>query len=80
MFGVHLGYLSLKFFFFMNKEKYIKRKEAHQRSTPKYTGSIERREKRTLNQGLTNLQNLQRKGDKSQKNPYIPGPQITKEK
>ena len=46
----------------MNKEKYIKRKEAHQGSTPKYIGSIQKREKRTLNKGLTNLQNLQRKG------------------
>ena len=53
----------------MNKEKYIERKEAPQGSTQENTGSIQRREKRTLKQGLTNLQNLQQKGNKIQKTP-----------
>ena len=58
----------------MNKEKYIKRKEALQGSTLAYTGGIQERErekkKKTFNQGLTNQQNLQRKGDQNQKTPW----------
>ena len=61
-------------FFFINKEKYIKRKEALQGSTLAYTGGIQERErekkKKTFNQGLTNQQNLQRKGDQNQKTPW----------
>ena len=33
--------------FLMNKKQYIKRKKAHQGHAPKYTGSIQEREKRT---------------------------------
>ena len=54
----------------MNKEKYIKRKEALQGSTPEYIGGIQKREKKTLNQGLTNQQNLQRRRDQNQKTPW----------
>ena len=37
--------ISKHFFFLMNKDKYIKRKEALQGSTPEYTGGIQKREK-----------------------------------
>ena len=36
------------FFFLMNKEKYIKKKEALQGSTPAYTGGIQKRGKKPL--------------------------------
>ena len=58
------------FFFFINKEKYIKRKEVLQGSTPEYTRGIQKRERKTLNQGLINQQNLQRKGDQNQNIQY----------